>query len=321
MNPAYSVIFFTSSTGAGYGLVTLLAVLAFAGLIPASRGFGIVAFAVSLSLIGAGLFASTLHLGHPRRAWRALSQWRTSWLSREGVVAVLAFIPVLVYGYGWVVVGTNAGAWKWVGLVAALLAMITVVCTAMIYASLKPIPRWRSAWVPPVYVALGFATGGWILNFVSQLFGVAGSWMVALVAALTVAAWALKLCYWARVDRSGAWERAKNATGLERHGSVRQLESPHTSVNFVMKEMGFTIARRHAIALRATALCSGCVLPLGLLWAASTMPPNGMFALLASGTISSMIGVLVERWLFFAEAQHVVIAYYSTRSPPGGRTP
>ena len=93
MNPAYSVIFFTTASGAGYGLLIWLGVASVFFDMPAHRWFGLAAFAVALALITVGLLASTFHLGHPERAWRGLTQWRSSWLSREGVVAVLTFIP------------------------------------------------------------------------------------------------------------------------------------------------------------------------------------------------------------------------------------
>jgi DMSO reductase anchor subunit len=80
MHPAFSVIFFTTASGAGYGLLALLGILAPLGLVPADAGFGALALGLALVLITAGLLASSLHLGHPERAWRAFSQWRSSWL-------------------------------------------------------------------------------------------------------------------------------------------------------------------------------------------------------------------------------------------------
>src|SRR5271163_1030965 len=105
MHPALSVILFTTASGAGYGLLMLLGLFGALGLLPATPGFGIVAFGLALGLISFGLLASTFHLGRPERAWRAFSQWRTSWLSREGVFSVLTFLPVAVFGIGWVFFG------------------------------------------------------------------------------------------------------------------------------------------------------------------------------------------------------------------------
>ena len=89
MQPAYSVIFLTTATGTGYGLLALLGILRATGDLPDDRAFGVFALGLALALISAGLLASTAHLGRPERAWRALSQWRSSWLSREGVLAII----------------------------------------------------------------------------------------------------------------------------------------------------------------------------------------------------------------------------------------
>src|SRR6266404_7452727 len=105
MTPAISVIFFTVSSGAGYGLLILLGIFASFGALPADRWFGFTAFALALTAITAGLLASTLHLGHPERAWRAFSQWRSSWLSREGVASLSTFPPAMVFAALWWVLG------------------------------------------------------------------------------------------------------------------------------------------------------------------------------------------------------------------------
>ena len=96
MHPQFSVIVFTTLSGAGYGMLCWLGLYGAMDRLPADRQFAIVAMIVALGTIAAGLVASLFHLGHPERAWRALSQWRTSWLSREGVAALITFIPASV---------------------------------------------------------------------------------------------------------------------------------------------------------------------------------------------------------------------------------
>jgi hypothetical protein len=104
MNPAYSVILFTTASGAGYGLLALLGFVGFNHGPASSFIFGLVAIVIALGLITIGLLSSTFHLGHPERAWRAFSQWRSSWLSREGVAAVVTYGPaVLLFAQpGWI---------------------------------------------------------------------------------------------------------------------------------------------------------------------------------------------------------------------------
>src|SRR5579859_2429092 len=119
MHPSGSVIWFTTLSGAGYGLLFLLGVLAGTPLLPDSRWFAFVALALGLGLVTAGLVASTLHLGHPERAWRAFSQWRSSWLSREGVSSVATYAPALLFALGWLVVGSTGGIWALFGALSA----------------------------------------------------------------------------------------------------------------------------------------------------------------------------------------------------------
>ena len=101
MHPAFSVIFFTSASGAGYGLLTLLGLFATLDWLPLNAPFNLSVITLALVLITAGLLSSTAHLGHPERAWRALSQWRSSWLSREGVFAIITYIPASIFLVGW----------------------------------------------------------------------------------------------------------------------------------------------------------------------------------------------------------------------------
>src|SRR5438045_9709795 len=110
MHPAFSVVFFTTATGAGYGLLALLGVLGGFQIIPPDFWLGFIGMGLALGLIAAGLLSSTGHLGRPERAWRAFSQWRSSWLSREGVASVITFIPAGLFGIGWVLLG-RAGGW------------------------------------------------------------------------------------------------------------------------------------------------------------------------------------------------------------------
>ena len=163
MHPAYSVIFFTVSSGAGYGLLALLGILNIGNYLPDDKWFFFITLALSLSLITLGLLSSTLHLGHPERAWRALTQWKTSWLSREGVAAVLTYIPAGVLALGWLFSEQTNDIYVAVGLLAAIGSGITVYCTSMIYASLKAIPAWTFSLVPVLYLFLSITSGSLLL--------------------------------------------------------------------------------------------------------------------------------------------------------------
>ncbi|TPL45835.1 DmsC/YnfH family molybdoenzyme membrane anchor subunit [Mesorhizobium sp. B2-4-6] len=309
MHPAFSVVFFTTATGAGYGLLALLGPLGGFGFIPADFWLGFVGMGLALGLIAAGLLSSTGHLGRPERAWRAFSQWRSSWLSREGVASVTTFIPACMFGIGWVFLGRN-GSWVAVaGLLAAGGAVTTVCTTGMIYASLKPIAQWHSQYTLPAYLILAAMTGSVLANALLQGFKL-GSTAVLIAALLaTLAGWAWKLATWRYNDRLEIPTTANTATGLA-GGTVQSIEWPHTEENYLLKEMGFRIARKHSAKLRRIAQGLAFAVPAMLLAIAFALP--WPFAAVASvlAAICQLAGMLVERWLFFAEAKHTVMLYY-----------
>ncbi|BCM17105.1 dimethyl sulfoxide reductase anchor subunit family protein [Mesorhizobium sp. J8] len=309
MHPAFSVVFFTTATGAGYGLLALLGVLGGLGVIPAAFWLGFVGMVLALGLIVAGLLSSTGHLGRPERAWRAFSQWRSSWLSREGLASVATFIPAALFGIGWVFLGKSGGWVATTGLLAAAGAVITVSTTGMIYASLKPIAQWHSRYTLPAYLIFAAMTGSVLANALLQSFSVGPSAMLTLALLATLAGWGWKLATWRYNDRLEIPTTANTATGLT-GGSVRSIEWPHTEENYLLKEMGFRIARKHGAKLRRITQALAFIAPAVLLAVAFFLPwPLGAIASVLAAVAQSA-GMLVERWLFFAEAKHTVTLYY-----------
>ena len=311
MHPSYSVIFFTTATGAGYGLLACLGVAAGFGLIEPGFWFRFTSLGLSLMLISAGLLSSAAHLGRPERAWRAFSQWRSSWLSREGVASVATFIPAGLFGIGWVLLGKDSGWVEATGLLSAIGAAVTVSTTGMIYASLKPIAQWSSRFTLPAYLIFAAMTGCVTFNALLRAFGQPSSLVLVLALLLTLLGWVWKVVTWRHNDALVIGTNLNTATGLK-GGVVRSIEWPHTEENYIHKEMGFRIARKHSARLRLIVQFLAFAVPLVLLAAVlalSTMPwlPAGLSLVAAA---SQFAGMLVERWLFFAEAKHVVTLYY-----------
>lgn len=310
MHPALSVILFTTASGAGYGLLALLGVLGPMGVLPVDRWFALPAFALAFLPITFGLLSSTFHLGHPERARRAMSQWRSSWLSREGLLAVVTYVPAGLFALGWVVLERTDGPWAVFGAAAAILSGATVYATAMIYRSLKPIQRWSNGWTVPVYLLLGLMTGALWLHALLALHGAQHRGPALLALGVTIAAAIVKWQYWRFIDATQSASTAESATGLGAMGKVRLLESPHSGDSYIQREMGFRIARKHAAKLRRIAGLLAFAAPIALLIVA--MLCGGWAAAIAAflAAIAATNGVLVERWLFFAEAKHAVTLYY-----------
>ena len=310
MNPAFSIVFFSTASGAGFSLLLLTGIAAPLGLVPQDRWFALVTLIVGVILAVAGLLSSTLHLGRPERAWRAFSQWRTSWLSREGVFSVLTFAPAAIFGTGWFFLGRTQGLFGLCGILAAGLAAATIFSTGMIYATLKPIHQWHNRWVVPNYLLLGLMAGLLLLDFIARLWA-APTGIPLLTLVVIVVAWWFKESYWRFIDTTSAPSTISTATGLGRRGRVRMLEPPNTEENYLLKEMGFRVGRKHRARLRVFVRIGAFILPflltLGALLAGSVVA-------MALAVLSAALGLIVERWLFFAEAKHTVTLYYGSES-------
>jgi sulfite dehydrogenase (quinone) subunit SoeC len=303
MNPAYSVILFTTASGAGYGLLALLGLVGFNHGQASSQAFALVTLGIALALITIGLLSSTLHLGHPERAWRALSQWRSSWLSREGIAAVATYPIALVFGGAWSGVLEAPALIKPLGIATAIMCAITVYCTAMIYRSLRTIRQWNHKLVVPVYMVFALATGATLLASIAVFFDRFQVFQAMLACVGIVALAVGKILYWRSIDAVPRTHTTGEATGLGEN--VRMWELPHTNQNFIQKEMGFVVARKHRNTLRGL-VCVALLLAFLATLAAMLITP---WLMLMALTLMAVVAV-VERWLFFAEAEHVVMLYY-----------
>ncbi len=308
MHPAKSVIFFTTTSGAGYGMLIMMFAFSFLGDEAPGNNLMFSVFGLAFGLIIVGLLSSTIHLGHPERAWRSLSQWRSSWLSREGVFAILTFIPALGLVYSWWEYGIFDLTTRIFSGFTAVFCMATVWCTGMIYASLRAIPAWSNPWTLASYLSLSVMSGSMILLLLGLIWGLQISNTTFLaVLGFTFFALMIKALYWVFL-KGPPTSTVESATGLK--GKVTMLDAPHDSANYLMKEMGFQIARKHARRLRIIAIFFGFFYPMLFLTLALFTDVLTDLWLTALATGFGAIGIVTERWLFFAEAKHVVTLYY-----------
>lgn len=295
MHPALSVILFSTLSGLGFGAFAWSG----AGRVPDVALFPMTLIAFVLSV--GGLTASTFHLGHPERAWRALSQWRSSWLSREGVAAV---VTLALAGAWWLF-----GYRQAIGVALSVMALLTVFTTAMIYAQMRSVRTWNTPLTPAVYLLLSLAGGGIVSMCIASFHSAIVTADALAAGLLLLAAWGTKAIWWRRADGDIELSTPATATGLGHEGQVRLLESPHSGGNYLLSEMGFRIGRRHKRALRRIALVAGGAIPM-LMIAIAVEFEFIASAVLGLALLSHALGVLAERWLFFAEARHAVMNYY-----------
>ena len=291
MHPAPSLILFTVLSGTGFGLLVWLGL----GLTAPVGVAAFVLFGLGYALSGAGLIAAAFHLGHPERALKAFTQWRSSWLSREAVLASATMAIMAPHAASSVFAGTPLPLFGWLG---AVLALVTIFATAMIYTQIKAVPRWRHWSTPPVFVLAALA-GGALLAAQSTL---ALLLMLALAGAMVT--------HWVTGDRqfAEAGSDTGTATGLGGLGKVRLLEPPHSGRNYLLREMVHVVGRKHAYKLRIIALVAGALIPAAVL----LILPLG-YATITLALIAHLAGMAAQRWLFFAEAEHVVGLYYGKR--------
>ena len=299
MKPALSVIFFTVSSGAGLGLLVWLLIASLMADHIRMDGATFYKGALIAGLfITLGLVSSTLHLANRKNAIYSLTRIKTSWLSREGLLALvlypLAALHLAALHFGWPQI-TPITLWL---LIADAIAILY--CTGMIYGCLRTVPRWNTWMTPAKYVLFGLMSGAVLLPAVLSLrpaeVGPVGKPMVAiLMLALGLALYLGYLLKHPRVQHT-----INDALGFKQ-GRVRLLDVGHSHGTFLTNEFGFAVAREKARMLRWAAILCGFMLPMLLcyftqwFWLASFV---------------CVAGLLVERWLFFAEAEHVVRLYH-----------
>ncbi len=321
MHPAFSVIFLTTLIGAGQGLFLAL----YTGQV--YNAFGVVGEEVPVNmylagtfivmlLMGLGLFASFFHLGRPERAWRAATMWRTSWLAREVIVlpsfAGAAFIWGALHYIGFDPVVATTGTLEVklsliVGLVAGLLALLLYVCTAMIYAAIKFIQEWASPLTVVNYTLLGLASGFMLAAALGAAYGSGLVDAYALWALVfTLLGFATRMFSLRRNGRIKRKSTACTAIGV-RHPKIRQISQGAMGGSFNTREFFHHKSPQFLQTVKVFFLIMVFIVPVTLLvigWS------NHVMVVLAAAALIQYVGLLAERWFFFAQANHPQNLYY-----------
>ena len=289
MHPAPSVILFSTLSGLGFGF---LAFLGWGALLPTGWA-AFFLWGLGYGLAVAGLMASTFHLGNPKNALKAFSQWRTSWLSREAWASVLTLLTLAPMALSdWLGLGLP----RIIGQVGGALALVTVLTTAMIYTQIKAIPRWHQPLTPVMFLSFAVAGGA---SLSGQVWAPVALLVVGVV---LVALWRVGDQAFAK-----AGQTLGTATGLDRLGTSTVFEPAHTAQNYLLREMIHVVGRKHAQKLRVIALVLAAGLPALIL-----ILPLGWPGIALAGVLH-LAGAIAARWLFFAEAEHVVGLFYGKR--------
>jgi DMSO reductase anchor subunit len=324
MHPAFSVIFLTTLIGAGQGLFLALytsQLYAVFRVLPDQDPVHFYALGglISLVFLALGLFSSFFHLGRPERAWRSAARWRTSWLSRE-VIALPAFMAlagawVFIQYSGWnphlfaFGVILNVDLSLFVGALASLICLALFLCTGMIYACIKQLQEWATPLTVVNYTFLGLASGFVLATAFASVKGVGltdffGGWAIV----LTIAAFITRTASLVRNARLKYKSTPETAIGI-RHKQIRQKAQGSMAGSFNTREFFHGARERNFRFVKWIFLLLVFPAPLLLLSAGLV---TQMPALLFAAFLVQYIGLLAERWFFFAQANHPQNLYYQT---------
>jgi len=307
MNPAWSVVIFTVLAGFGQGLAVALATAVLGGSLAPDAPFLAVSLAAAVALLAGGLASSFLHLGHPRRAWRAAAMWRTSWLSRE-VIVLPAFVALLALWAALVWRGGPSPLLRLLPVLAIAAAVLLWFCTAMIYACIRFIQEWAHPLTVLHYALAGLSSG--MVLAVALAAGRGESTLVGALAApavlATAAAAAVRVASLRRNAALRPRSTLQSATGI---GAPRlvQVTMGFSGGSFNTREFFHGLAAAALRRVRISALLLGFLLPLLLALAGWR---TGSAAAWAAAVLVQAPGLLAERWLFFAQARHPQNLYY-----------
>lgn len=323
MHPAFSVIFLTTLIGAGQGLFLALytgQLYSLANLLPAqSENFYALGSLTALALLVGGLVASVFHLGRPERAWRAATQWRTSWLSREVIALPAAMGLTFLYGLfhylGWtdplfVISATlPVDITLIIGALGTVATFVLFLCTAMIYASLRFIKAWHSPLTVGNFLFLGVASGFMLAAAFSAYLGTElvafyGTWAViaTLLGAITRGASLYRNTkFRCKVD-------LQSAIGVH-HADLHQKAQGFMGGSFNTREFFHHKTEGFLLMVRYVFLLMVFILPVVLIVLAYALESS---RLPIAAFVIQYLGLVLERYHFFTEAKHPQNLYYQS---------
>ena len=307
MRPQFSIIFFTTLAGMAQGLLFFIALSNLYSQSTPNAFLTNIALPVAFVLLSLGLLASFFHLGHPERAWRAAMMWRTSWLSRE----VIALPALMVATAAVFLYALNSKVPQWLWLVLLFTTLALWVCTAKIYQCIRFIQEWSHPSTLTNFILLGMASGWILLELLIAVWGDAAVQMIdaplSIIAFLLLfLAFNLKLWIWRRNRDLRPKSNLSTATGIK-GSNIRQTSMGLMGGSFNTREFFHHQTDRVIANLRKIILLCAYVIPM-ILMAYSITTPSIVMIFLA--LLINYLGLLAERWMFFAEANHPQNLYY-----------
>ena len=120
----------------------------------------------------------------------------------------------------------------------------------------------------------------------------------------------IQIVSWISGDKAFAKSGTNLATATRlalNPNEIRSFESPHTGTNYLLQEFVYKVGRKHERKVAYNGDYTSLGMPIIFL----SLPFSHFMALFA--VISHVVGIFIIRWLFFAQAEHVVGLYYGKR--------
>ena len=323
MHPAFSVIFLTTLIGAGQGLflaLFLVESLSIVKVLPQQTGaFYGNGSLFALALLIGGLVASFFHLGRPERAWRSATMWRTSWLSREVIMLPAFMLVVFLYALNHYATGDVSSAsvdgevqmTVLLGITGVILCIALFVCTGMIYACLKFLQEWHTPFTPINYILLGMMSGFTLAAVYASVTSPAiSSFYAGWAILLTVAAFVFRFAALMRNKRLKFKSNVQTALGV-RHNKITQKTTGAMGGSFNTREFFHGKPPEFFQAVKIFFLVAAFAIPLLILLVSSS---SESFLLFFIAFLIQYVGLVAERWFFFAQSNHPQNLYYQSIS-------
>lgn len=324
MHPEMTLVLLTVLAGAGQGIFILLVILSTlfyeSSLIPSGYVYG--AGIISLSLQMAGIIASTSHLGNPQRGWRAMLMVKISWLSREVItlsfsVGAAALYLLLFY---WGIHGTPLII---VGLAGIAACLGFYISSSMVYASVTYIREWANIYTPINFTIFGI-TSGFGVSLSILIFAGADSSIIAgvnyIVIVLAILSLILKIMSYKFNVNAYVSVNIKNALGIN-DPDIKLQDMGTAYEHYNTKEYFYEISGSGSFT-KMLAINISFVLPI-VIWTAMALHISGSYVQIVSmiASIAIIVGLLIERRLFFIQGNNIQNLYYDNFRNTGAKNP
>lgn len=264
-----------------------------------------------------GLNVAILHLGRPLKAYRAMANIRTSWLSREiAGFNLFAGAATSSLAWGWLAFPEQwTGIPPWVSSLGTVVAgVVAVACSAMLYIVTKR-PLWTGFRTNSLFfltaAVLGSATVAFAISFLTGESSLANLLLptetssvdsnVTQTTSASISAAAGSLSWLAKAVIALIMIKLAIESSIFRHLNSHQFTPWRHAAKLMANEMRWITLARFSFAI-----AGGIFVPLLFLLKFSQdsagTPASDQWMLLGAGLVMLLIGELIERYLFFAVA-------------------